>query len=392
MMDFTRSAIFAFMASSSVRIEGAFTPHDELIVRFHVAGVEQGRFDLGREDVDPANHHHVVGAAGEARDAAMGASAAAGLVDDVGQVVGAVAQKGHALLGQGGDHQLPFFAVGHRLAGVRIDDFKIEKVLPEVQAVLLFALDGDARPADFAHTIDVKGLDGQAFLDGFAHVFRPGLRAEDSGLKRQRGRVDARVPEGLAQIAGVGRGAGQMGGLEILHQHDLAGGVPAGHGDHGRAHALGAAVNPDAPGEQAVAIGVVDDGVLVGAGPGEPPGHTFGPHGQIVVGITVADGLARRPGRGLHPGDLRQGFGQHAVGIAVSQILLRGEGQPADIVQAVDAFRPDAQRLQLFPIKGHPGVDLVHRLLQPVQLQRPELLPGHALKGFIPIFHTFLLR
>ena len=87
----------------------------------------------------------------------------------------------------------PFFAVGHRLAGVRIDDFEIEKVFPEVQAVLLFALDGDARPADFAHTIDVKGLDGQAFLDGFAHVFRPGLRAEDSGLKRQRGRVDARI-------------------------------------------------------------------------------------------------------------------------------------------------------------------------------------------------------
>ena len=63
-------------------------------------------------DVDAADDQHVVGAPGDAADAAVGSAAGAGLGNDGGDVARAVAQQGHGLAAEGGQHQFAGLAVG----------------------------------------------------------------------------------------------------------------------------------------------------------------------------------------------------------------------------------------------------------------------------------------
>ena len=116
------------------------------------------------------------------------------------------------------------------------------------------------------------------------------------------------------------------GGAEVLEQHDLAPGVAAGHGDHRGPQAFGAVVGAQAAGEQAVAVGVVDDIAPVGAGRGQGPGHELGPGLQVPCGVGHRGGFAGGAGAGVNPHHLLHGHGEHAEGVIVPQILFSGEG------------------------------------------------------------------
>ena len=137
--------------------------------------------DLRGEHVDPADDEHVIRAAHHAAHAHMGAAAGAGLVGEGAQVMGAITDEGHAVLGERGEGEVTLFAIGQALA-VRSDDFGQEVILPDVHAVFGHAFHGDARAHHLAEAVDVERINAHLLLDAAAHVLGPGLGAEDAAL------------------------------------------------------------------------------------------------------------------------------------------------------------------------------------------------------------------
>ena len=111
------------------------------VVAAHLRDGHEHVLDLLRIDVDPAYDQHVVGAAGDARQAAVGAATGTETRDDRCDIARAVAQKRHGLAAQGGQHQFARLAVGQRLVRPGIDDLDDEVVFPKVHAGPLDALE-----------------------------------------------------------------------------------------------------------------------------------------------------------------------------------------------------------------------------------------------------------
>src|ERR1039457_855498 len=94
------------------------------VVAAHLREGHQHALDLLREDVHAADDEHVVGAASDAVEAAMGAPALAWLGNDGSDVPGAVAEDGHGLALQGSQDKLASLAFRQGLAGSGIDDLQ----------------------------------------------------------------------------------------------------------------------------------------------------------------------------------------------------------------------------------------------------------------------------
>ena len=123
-----------------------------------------------------------------------------------GDVPGPVADHGESLFIQSGEHKLPFGAGRKGLQGLRIDDFRDEMVLVNMQAVLAFAFRGNPRPHDFTHAVVVGRADEEAFFDFFAHGFRPRFPAEEPELQRERFGVDPLLLRGSGPEKGHTKG------------------------------------------------------------------------------------------------------------------------------------------------------------------------------------------
>ena len=95
--------------------------------------LEDQFLDLGWKYVDAANDHHVVGAAGHLLDPPHRAG---GARQQPGEITRAVANDGHALLGERGEHELALGSVRQHRAAFRIDNLRIEMILPDVRTVL----------------------------------------------------------------------------------------------------------------------------------------------------------------------------------------------------------------------------------------------------------------
>jgi hypothetical protein len=78
-----------------------------------------------------------------------------------------------------------------RGSAVRIDDFRYEMVLPDMQAVLgLDAFDGHSGSEDLGQSVDIDGLDVELFFDFPADRFAPGLRAQDADPQGEFADID----------------------------------------------------------------------------------------------------------------------------------------------------------------------------------------------------------
>ena len=86
--------------------------------------------DLGREDVDAADDHHVVGATCDLLHAPHGARRAR---QEARQVAGAVADDRHRFLCERGEHEFSGLPVRQHFARLRVDYLGIERVLPDRQ-------------------------------------------------------------------------------------------------------------------------------------------------------------------------------------------------------------------------------------------------------------------
>ena len=97
------------------------------------------------------------------------------------QVACPVADHRQAFLGQCGEHQLAHLAVRQNLTGRRVDNFRIEMILPDMQPIFgLNTFVGDAGAQDFRQAIYIHRMHIEGSLDFLSHRVGPGLRPEYS--------------------------------------------------------------------------------------------------------------------------------------------------------------------------------------------------------------------
>ena len=196
--------------------------------------------------------------------------------------------------------------------------------------------------------------------------------------------AQAAVAGGVTQVHGVGGRAAQGRGAEVAHDLELPLGVAAGDGHDRAAQALGAEVQAQAAGEEAVAVGVLQQVAGPDAAGGQRTSDEVAPH--LDVGARVADGggIAGGAGRGVHAHDLVARPGEHAEGVVVAQVDLGGEGQADEVGVSGHVAWLDARLIQLLAVEGHVVVGVLQRGPQALQLQVGELRHGQHLGGRLP--------
>ena len=78
---------------------------------------------------------------------------------------------------------------------------------------------------------------------------------------------------------------------------------------------------------------------------------------------------------------------EQAEGVLFAEVALGREREPANVVEAAHVAGLDPQRRQLVAVEGDALVDAGHRGLQPLELQRAELLAVHRLVLRVPDRH-----
>ena len=271
------------------------------------------------------------------------------------------------------------------MIGFRVDDLDEEVVLVDVQAVALEALAGDPRPDDLGEPVIVRGDDPEGVLDLIAHLLGPRLPSEEAVLEGERRNGDPHLADRVGDQHRVGRGGHQRRRPEVLHDLDLARGVPAGRRDHRGAEPLRAVVEPEPPREQPVPERDLDDVVLGHPAGDEDAGHQLAPHRDVVARVAHDRRRLRRAGRGVDADDLPKRDREQPVGVISPHVLLRRERQPGEVGERPDLLRGDPERVELLPVERDVRVNAVERRLQPLELELLELLPIHALLVRFPV-------
>jgi len=253
-----------------------------------------------------------------------------------------------------------------------MEDLGIEVILENMRPRLAFALHGHAGPDDFRQAVNVVGLDAAVSLDAAAHGLRPRLGAKDAGAQGQVLELDARLRRLVNQVEKVAGGAADGRDAKILHHHQLAGRVAPGNRDDRCAQRLGAVVRAQPAGEQAVAIGILDDVALVQPAGGQAAQHDIGPNLHILLGVGDDNGLARGAAGGVQPHDLPHRAGKQAKGIRVAQIVLPGERQLGQVVQRLHVPGSQVAFLHALAEQGDAVVGALDRGFQPLELQVPQ--------------------
>lgn len=150
-------------------------------------------------------------------------------------------------------------------------------------------------------------------------------RPEDADFERTLARVEALPPEFVQDGQHVGRRHHDDRRLEIVDEGDLAFDHAAGDRNDGAAEALRAVVRAQAAGEQAIAIGIVQDIAGTAAGRTYRTGHQVRPDVDIAFGVADDGRLAGRSRGAVDARELVLRDGEHAERIGVAQVLLVGE-------------------------------------------------------------------
>ena len=194
-------------------------------------------------------------------------------------------------------------------------------------------------PDDLRQPVEVHRHDAELLVERRAHRVRPRLAAEQPELEGQVVRTGPRVAQRLGDRERIGRRRDEDLAAQVDQQQRLTGREPRRDRDDGRAEALGALVKAQPAGEQAVAVGVVDEHPGTHAGDLHAARHHVGPH--VEVGRRVGDDrrLAARPARGVDPRHLLARNGEQAERVVVAQVGLGRERQAPQIVQRCDVGR-----------------------------------------------------
>ena len=208
----------------------------------------------------------------------------------------------------------------------------------------------------------------------------PPTRARRRRRRPAAGTWSTSMPELLGHVAEVEGEAGRAaedGGAEVLHEHELALGVAARDGDDGGAEELGPVVGAQAAGEEAVAVGDLDDVVVGGARPGQGAGHDLGPHVDVVPWCSRRWSACRwcRRRRGCAPPPC-SGTANRPKGYLSRRSYLWVKGSLARSSAPLTDPGRDAGLVEEVAVEGDPLVDALDQGRQALALELPEFARG----------------
>ena len=304
---------------------------DQLVVRLDAFDGEQNAFDLRREEVDTTDDKHVVATAADLLHADERAATGALLVAETRDVVCAVSEKRHASLRDGRQRQFAFLAGRQDFACVGVENFRIVMVFENVEAVVGFAVHGDARAHDFGKTEHVMSLDASFLLDQIAHAFRPWFRAENAEAEFRVMEIKTDFVRFFNQMDEEGRRAADDGRAEVANEHQLFFRGAAAHRDDGCAKAFRAVMRTETACEEAVAVTYLNDIVFRRTTADEGAGHGFGPDVNVILGVADDGRLAGCSAGGVDSDDVLLGNGEEPKGIVVAEVGLDGRRKLGEV-------------------------------------------------------------
>ena len=258
--------------------------------------------------------------------------------DDARQVVRAVADKRRALLAQRGQHQLAHFAIGQRLARLRVDDLAVHVVFPDVHAVVLTARNADARAVHLGQTIDV---DAHLVGDAVAHLVTPTLGA-DHAFAQVKLIAQAALADFLGQQQRIAASAGDNGGVQVLHHLQLLFRVAGAHGDGHGAQTLAAQLEADTGSPQAIARSDLDTVLVRDARRFVAARENGCPVDDVLLRVRDDNRRARGARRAVDAHNLFVGNGLQSQRIRLAQVGLFRERQLLEIFLRLHVGQVDA--------------------------------------------------
>ena len=205
-------------------------------------------------------------------------------------------------------------------------------------------LHAHAGAVDLGEAVDVVELHAELAGDALAHLLAPALAA-DEALGEGELVADALLGDALGKQKGVARGGAQHRGLQVDHHAQLLFGVARAHGDGHGAKALGAELEADARGPQAVAGRDVDAVELGAADRLVAAGEHLGPVVDVLLGVGDDDGCAGGAARGVDAHDLLVRHRLDAQRVRLAQIGLLGEGKALEALLVGDLGDVDVGEL-----------------------------------------------
>ena len=326
---------------------------DDDLIRFaQFVHAHEHALDLRREHVDAADDEHVVRPADHARHARERPAALARLVCERSDVLGAVAQDGHPLLGERGDEHFALLALVEDFIMLDVDDFGVEHILVDVHARLFAAFARDARAAHFGQPIVFRGEGTQNLLQGFVHLRRGGFRAHADEADFQIVQ-NAHLLRRFGEVHGIAGRGDERRRAEVLQEHDLPLGVARGDGNDRRTQLLHAVMQTESARKQTVAERDVEDVLVRRPRHHENARDAGRPIVQILAGIAADDGLARRARRGVQADNLLHRHGKKTERIMVSQIVLGRVRNIFDVFERPDMLGSESDLIEPLLIHGH---------------------------------------
>ena len=343
---------------------------------------QQQFLHLGWEQIHPAQDDHVIRPPGDLLHPPHPRPRRAR--QQAGEVAGAVADDREGLLAQRGEHQLALLALGQHLAGLGIDDLRVEMILPDMQPVLgLHAFLRHTRPQHFRQAVNIGRIQPERAFDLAAQRVRPRLCAENAIAQAATPRIDPRRLEAIEQRQHIaGRDHDDLR-LEIGDQLHL----PLGHSARDRHHRatkpLRPAMRAQAAGEQAVAIGHMHHHPRTPTRRPDRARHQIGPHLQIRLGVAHHHRLARGAGGGVDARNLLPRHREHAERIGVAQVGLHREREFRHVRQLPEIIRMHALCHAFRAVMRHVVIGMPQRPRHPAGLQRHDLIARCTFGGVV---------
>ncbi len=241
----------------------------------------------------------------------------------------------------------------------------------------LDALGGDPGADHLAEPVEVHRRATPQGLQLRAHRLGPRLGSEEAVGEPDVARVHPLLEHALPDVQREGGRAGEPVGAKILEEQDLAQGVAGGHRHHREPHVLGAVVEAEAAGEEAVAVGDLHELAGLCAGGGQRTRHHLAPHLEVAPGVADHGGLAARARRGVDAHQVLAGDREEPERVVIAQVLLAGERQLPEPLE-VDLPVAHAGLREGVLVEGHPRPRPGHGGAQPLGLQRAQ---GGARRG-----------
>ena len=133
-------------------------------------------------------------------------------------------------------------------------------------------------------------------------------------------------------------------------------------------------MEPEPAGKKAVSVGVVKNVARPRSHAGERTGHQIRPQVEVRARIADDGGFAGGARGGVQAQQLLPGYGEQPEGKIVAQVGLRREWQARDVTQRLHLLGSHPGGIELTADMCNPGMSALDRLLEPMKLQRCELV------------------